>query len=88
MAATPAKDEGAAHLIERIEDAERSSLEVVRRFIDSVNDAFPDLGADGDGPRRKIIESAFTMIEQLLGASNRLAQNILDVTEKTFKDSA
>jgi hypothetical protein len=49
----------------------------VRKFVDTVDGAFPDL--DEDGPRRKIIDSAFKMVEQLVGASNELAQNIVDV---------
>jgi hypothetical protein len=84
MVTTQAKEEGAARLIDTIEDAEHVSLEAVRRFIDTVDSAFPDLGEDG--PRRKIIDSAFKMTEQLVGASNRLAQNILDVTERELSE--
>jgi hypothetical protein len=73
-----------ARLIDTLENAEHVSLEAVRKFVDTVTDAFPDLGEDG--PRRKIIDSAFKMTEQLVGASNRLAQNILEVTEKALSD--
>jgi hypothetical protein len=82
MTATPAKE---SRLIDKIEGAERMSLEAVRRFVDTVDGAFPDLGGD-DGPRRKIIDSAFKMVEQLMGAANGLAQNILDVTEKNVSE--
>ena len=85
MTATPAKKEGRARLIETIEDAEHTSLEAVRNFLEAVNGVFPDLSEDG--PRRRIIDSAFKMTEQLVGAANRLAQNILDVTETTLSDS-
>ena len=53
----------------RIEHAEQSSLEAVRKFLDTVDSVFPDLSEDG--PRRKIIDSAFKMTEQLVGSSNR-----------------
>jgi hypothetical protein len=33
------------------------------------------------GPRRKIIDSAFKMTEELVGTSNKLAQKIVRVTE-------
>jgi tetrahydromethanopterin S-methyltransferase subunit H len=69
---------GASHLIDAIEETERSTLESVRKFVDEVNGAFPDIS--DDSPRQKIIDSAFKMVEQLVGASNKLAQNIVDVT--------
>jgi hypothetical protein len=47
---------------------------------------FPDRAGD-DRPRRKIIDSAFKMTEQLVGSSTRLAQNILEVAEKALTDS-
>ncbi len=84
MAATQAKEDGATRLIDTIEDAEKTSLEAVRKFVDTVDGAFPDFG--DDEPRRKIIDSAFRMTEQLVGASNRLAQNILDVTERELQE--
>ena len=74
-------------IIDAIEDAETTSLEAVRKFVDTVNDSFPDLGAAEDGPRRKIIDSAFKMTENLIGASNRVAQNMLDITEQHLNDA-
>jgi hypothetical protein len=73
------KTDGASRLIDSVQDAEKSSLEAVRKFVDAVDGAFPDIG--DDGPRRKIIDSAFKMVEQLLGASNDLARNMMKVTE-------
>jgi hypothetical protein len=72
--------------IDSIEHAEQVSLKAVRSFVDSVDEALPHLGGD-DSPRRRIIDSAFKMTEELVGAANRLAQNILDVTEKTLNDA-
>jgi hypothetical protein len=86
MASDQTEQGGTTRLIDTIENAEKTSLEAVRKFVDTVTDAFPDLGGE-DGPRRKIIDSAFKMTEQLVGASNRLAQNILEVTEKTLGDA-
>ena len=79
------KDTGTTRLIDTIEHAEHASLEAVRSFLDTVNGAFPHLGGD-DGPRRKIIDSAFKMTEQLVSTSTGLAKNILDVTEKALSE--
>jgi len=85
MTDTPAKEEGTSSLIHSIEDAGHASLEAVRKFVDTVDSAFPDLSEDG--PRRKIIDSAFAMTEQLVGTGTRLAKNILDVTQRTMSES-
>ena len=86
MSATNATGEN-PRIIDAIEDAETASLEAVRKFVDTVNDSFPDLGGGEDGPRRKIIDSAFKMTENLIGASNRVAQNMLDITEQHLNDA-
>lgn len=81
MAATKqeTRSDGASRLVDSIEDVERSSLEAVRRFLDTVDGSLPDVG--DDGPRRKIIDSAFRMVEQLVGASNQLTRNVVKVTQ-------
>ena len=85
MAPTQANEKSTTRLIDTIEHAEHASLEAVRTFLDTVDSAFPDVGKDG--PRRKIIDSAFKMTEQLVGAANRAAQSVLDVTEKALSES-
>ncbi len=74
-----ARDDGALRIIDSVEDAEQSALESVQKFLDTVDGVFPDVSEDG--PRRKIIDSAFKMTEQLVGASNQLARRIVRVTE-------
>ncbi len=79
------KETGTTRLVDTIEHAEHASLEAVRSFLDTVNGVFPHLGGD-DGPRRKIIDSAFKMTEQLVSTSTGLAKNILDLTEKALSE--
>ena len=79
MTAAQTKRTGTARLVDTIEDAEHTSLEAVRTFLDTVDSVIPHRGGD-DGPRRKIIDSAFRMTEQL-------AQNFLDVTRKALTES-
>jgi hypothetical protein len=74
----------AAHeFINTLGDNEKSAMEAARKFVDAVNDAFPDVGEDG--PRRKIIDAAFRMTEQLVDAGNRVALNIVDLTESALE---
>ena len=86
MSPIESKEDGATRLIDTIESAENASLEAVRKFLDTIDGIFPHLGND-EGPRRKIIDSAFKMTEQLVSSSTRLAKNILDVTEKALSES-
>ena len=79
MTAAQTIERGTTRLVDSIEEAEHTSLEAVRRFVDTVDSVFPHLGGD-DGPRRKIIDSAFRMTEQLV-------QNFLDVTRKALTES-
>jgi len=76
------KPDNAATLIESIQDLEQSALEAVRKFVDTVDGQFPDVRENG--PRRKIIDSAFKMAEQMVHASNKLARNIVSVTENAL----
>jgi len=80
MAMTQTKEGGTVRLMDSIEDAGNASLEAMRRLADTVDGVFPHLGSD-EGPRRKIIDSAFKMTEQLVSTSTRLAQKILEVTD-------
>jgi hypothetical protein len=67
--------EGANRIIDSVSDAEQAALEAVRRFVDTVDSAFADVSQDG--PRRKVIDSAFKMTEQLLGTTNELARKVV-----------
>ena len=79
-----ARDDSVDRIIDSLGGAENSALEAVRRFLDTVNDAFPHLG-EGGGTRQKIIDSAFNMTEELVGTSNQLAQRLVKVGGATAK---
>ncbi len=80
------RDDGANRIIDSVADAERTALEAVRRFLDTVNNAFPDVGPDG-GQRQKIIDSAFRMTEELVGSSNEFAHRLVKVGSDAAKRS-
>ena len=86
MPGTETGSDDAERIIETLQGAETSALEAVRKFLDTVNGVFPDVSSD-DGPRKKIIDSAFKMTEQMVGASNQLAQRIVKVSETAPRDS-
>ncbi len=82
---TPAQPKKASNrIVESVEHAENTSLEAVRKFVDTVNGAFPELREDG--PRRRIIDAAFEMTEKLVSTSSRLAQNIVGTTQKALSE--
>ena len=53
-------------------------MRAVRKFLDTVDSVFPDVGEDR--PRGKVIEAAFEMTEQLAGSWNQVAEKILKAT--------
>ncbi len=50
----------------------------MRKFLEAVDSVFPDVG--DDRPRRKVIDSAFEMTEQLVGSWNQVADKVLKAT--------
>ncbi|MCB0976647.1 MAG: hypothetical protein KDB02_04240 [Acidimicrobiales bacterium] len=75
-------DDGLQGLVKGIQANETSALQAIKRFVDTVNEAFPDITEDG--PRQKVIDAAFKMTQQVVDASNQLAINIIDVTENAL----
>jgi len=65
-------------IIESGRDAEEFALEAVRKFVDTVNGIFPDVSEEG--PRRKIIDSAFQMTEQVVRTWTQAAEKIVKAT--------
>jgi len=86
MTSTGRHSDSADRIIESFQDVGDSALESVRRFLDAVNGVFPDVGADG-GARKKIIDSAFKMTEQLVGTSSQLAQRIVKASQDAQDES-
>ena len=86
MSTTDTPTSSADRLLDTIQSAERSTVEAVRRFVDTVDGAVPDVGDEQDGPRRQIIDAAFSMVESLVGASNDLARNVVDVTARALRE--
>ncbi len=78
------RDDGADRVIDSVAEAERTALEAVRRFLDTVNKAFPDVGPDG-GQRQRIIDSAFRMTDELVGTSNQLAHRLVKAGSEAAK---
>ncbi len=86
MATAGTDTHSADRIIESFNDAGNSALESVRMFLNTVNSVFPDVSEDG-GPRKKIIDSAFKMTEQLVGSSTQLAERIVQTSREALSDS-
>jgi len=71
-------------LFASIGSLEQSSLEAVRNFVDTLNGMFPDV--PDDGPRRKVIDAAFKIVEQLVDTSNQLGRDIVSATEQALNE--
>ena len=72
-------------IMESGREAEEFALEAVRKFLDTIDGIFPD--ASEDGPRRKIIDSAFKMTEQLVGAWTKAAETMVKTTGQVLTQS-
>jgi len=81
------QDLSATRILASVQEAEQSAFEAVRKFVDTVDGAFPDL-TNEEGPRRKIIDSAFKMVENLVGTSNKLAENVIQASAKAMDQKA
>ncbi len=78
---TPTKKSGTVErMIESGREAEEVALEALRKFLDTVDSVFPDAGQEG--PRRKIIDSAINLTEQLVGTWTQLAERIPEVVRE------
>jgi len=79
----PAAD-AASELIDSVEGLEKSTFEAVRGFLDTLRAMFPDVR--DDGPRQKVVDSAVTMVEQIVGASNQFARDVAATTRRAFEE--
>jgi hypothetical protein len=86
MKTTEAGGSSADRMIESLGDAGTNALESVRKFLDTVNGAFPEVRA-GEGPRRQIIDSAFKMTEQLVGVSTDLAEKLVQASRDALGEA-
>jgi len=85
MSSTETGSGSTDRFIESFHDAGTTALEAVRKFLDTVNGVFPDVSAD-NGPRQKIIDSAFKMTEQLVGTSTQLAEKIVNASRDSLSE--
>ena len=82
---TSTEQGGVERIIELGNQAGEDALEAVRKFLDTVDSVFPHTGEEG--PRRKIIDSAFEMTEQLVGTWTQVAEKIVKVTGEALAQS-
>ncbi len=84
MTSTETGSGSSDRVIESFHDAGNTALEAVRKFLDTVNGVFPDVSTDG--PRQKIIDSAFKMTEELVDASTQLAEKVVKASRDALSE--
>jgi hypothetical protein len=65
-------DEG----LERVEARQRAAIEALRRFVDRLDDAVPNLG-DDPSVRKKVIDAIVDYYEQLSTTTNELVTTMV-----------
>ncbi len=85
MTMAEAPPEVADRVIQTIKKGETSSLGAVHGFITTVNDTIPEVaGAEG---RKKVIDSAFKMTEELVGAWSDVARQLAKVSQDALSEA-
>ena len=73
----------ARDVIDAVDESERSALDAVRRFVDSVDRALPGSGSADDPSRRvEVIDAALKMVEHLLSLSNDFAGRLAETVQR------
>jgi len=85
MAMAEAPPEVAERVVQTIKEGEETSLQAVHDFISTVSDALPDV-ADAEG-RKRVIDSAFKMTEQLVGAWSGVARHLAQVSQDALSEA-
>lgn len=77
------KQHGSPHIMDSVERIERSSLDAIRRMVDSVDGAIPVMLESA--PRRKIIDSTFEVVAKVMDASTDFTRSILNVSDEDVR---
>ncbi len=80
--------EMSGEVLQSLEDAQRSAIEAVRKFVDAVDHTLPAL-PHGDGPsrRQEIIDSALEMADRLVHTQHDYLRKVVDSAGKTLSRS-
>ena len=68
---------GINSVVDTVERTQNNALQSTRKVVDSISGVIPELIENG--PRTKIIDTAFDLTGKLMGASTDLTRKIVDV---------
>jgi hypothetical protein len=85
MTMAEGRAEVADRVIQTIKKGETSSLDAVHEFINVVHGAIPDVG--GSEGRKAVIDSAFKMTEQLVGAWSDVARQLAKESQDALNEA-
>jgi len=63
-------------VLQRVEARQRTAIEALRKFVDRLDDAMPNLG-DDPSVRKKVIDAIVDYYEQLATTTNEFAANMV-----------
>lgn len=73
----------ATEIIDALQEGEHAAVNAVQQFVEAVDEALPRVDGPEDGGRRRIIDSAFRMVDELVTSSNDFARSIIETSERS-----
>jgi hypothetical protein len=73
-------------VLDSLEKGQRAAIEVVRKFIDKVDQALPAVG-EGPSRRQEIVDSAMEMADRLIHTQYEFIHKVIDSAGKSLTRS-
>ena len=73
-------------VLKSIEDGQRAAIEAVEKFVDTVDKALP-LGSNGASRRRKVVDSALEMADQLVHTEYKFLREVVNSAGKSLSEA-
>ena len=73
--------------LESVERGQRSAIEAVRKFVDTVDEKLPSLGDEHPSTRQEIIDAALVLADRLVHAQYGFLREVVDSAGKALGTS-
>ena len=71
-------------VLDSVEKGQRTAIEAVRKFVDTVDQALPALG-EGPSKRQEIVDSAMEMADRLVHTQYDFIRKVIDSAGKSLR---
>ena len=72
-------------MLKSLESGQRSAIEAVRKFVDTVDERLPALGDEHPSRRQDIIDAALEMADRLVHTQYDFLRKVVDNTGKALR---